>query len=787
MRIIRRSDGIGWLTAGLVTALIAFSTHFAAAAAFGQSSSIRGTVSDERGAAIIGADVQLLSRDGFSLFTRSVEDGQFEFRNLKPGSYLIEAVAPGFAVTTTEEIQLVRGQSATRNVTLTVKNVNENVVVIATGTPQRTDEVAKAVTVLEGREIEARREITVAEALRATPGLRVQQQGSYGALTTLRFRGQRNFDTSLFLDGMRIRDASDIGGSAVSFIADLLPVGLDRIEILRGSSSSNYGTNAIGGVVNLVPLTGAGRSTFEAGFEAGGLGLYRTLLRGSGGITDRFGYSFAVHRLDVRRGIDGNDEYGNTAGNARVQYNPRPSITISANFYGTASNARRNESPVALPAAFSSTQKYPRAVEGVTFHPDFNDPDLGRRNRVLIGSVRLAQKISESLSYSVAYQRLETRRRFYDGPAIDPAFAAFSPFGDFESFFINNGLTDTLDARLNLRIGRWSLLTAGIEGEREELFQQSTFTPEATTDTQRTFALYGQEQILLLDDTLQIAVAGRVQFYRIRAQDRPGFLGNIEPKSSVTGDGSVAYFIRASGTRLRAHVGNGFRGPSLFERFGEGTLNGVFVRFGDPTLRAEQSISASAGFDQRAWSDRILFGATYFYTRLQRVIDFAFPDPLGIRFFGGYLNRPGGFSRGLETYFEAAPIRGMNARAFYTFTNSDRALTLGGLEQEFVTPRHLFGLSGTQRYRRMIFSLDVSHNGSYLAPVFESDFPFRTAVLRFDSFTKVDFFTTFDWPVSERLTFRLFGGVDNLFNAKYFENGFRAAGAVGRAGVNIKF
>ena len=79
-----------------------------------------------------------------------------------------------------------------------------------------------------------------------------------------------------------------------------------------------------------------------------------------------------------------------------------------------------------------------------------------------------------------------------------------------------------------------------------------------------------------------------------------GFAGSREAESSITGDGSVAYFIRSSDTKFRAHVGNGFRAPSLFERFGEGTFGSAgTVRFGDPTLRAEQSISVDGGFDQR--------------------------------------------------------------------------------------------------------------------------------------------------------------------------------------------
>jgi iron complex outermembrane receptor protein len=338
------------------------------------------------------------------------------------------------------------------------------------------------------------------------------------------------------------------------------------------------------------------------------------------------------------------------------------------------------------------------------------------------------------------------------------------------------------------------LLVAGLEFERETLFQSSNPSFSVfndTTDRQRTFAVFGQDQILLLDNRLQISLGARGQFYRIRAADRPGSLGAIEAESSLTGDGAIAYFIPSTGTKLRAHIGNGFRAPSLFERFGEGTINGQFLRFGDPTLRAEQSISVDGGFDQRVRNDRLRFGVTYFYTRLQRVSAFTgfAVDPLGLGRFGGYTNRPGGLARGVESYMEAAPFRGTSLRASYTFTNSDRfeAGAEGGLQPEFVIPKHLFGLTFNQRYRAFVISFDLNRTGSYLAPVFENDFPFRQANLSFKGYTKADAFLTYERSLSDRVVLVLFGGAENIFDQNYFENGFRAPGAAGRGGASFRF
>jgi vitamin B12 transporter len=228
----------------------------------------------------------------------------------------------------------------------------------------------------------------------------------------------------------------------------------------------------------------------------------------------------------------------------------------------------------------------------------------------------------------------------------------------------------------------------------------------------------------------------------------------------------------------------------LFERFGVGTFANLgLVRFGDPTLRAEQSIGVDGGFDQRLASDRLTFGATYFYTRLRRVVDFTSfpPDPLGLGRFGGFANHPGGLARGVESFLEAAPWRGMNVRASYTYTNSDRFDPASGLQPEFVIPAHLFGLTLNQRYRAMLFNFDLNHTGSYFAPVFFNGPPFGQANLRFDGYTKADAFASFERALGERLSLIFFGGGENLFDEKYFENGFRAPGATGRGGISFRF
>ena len=775
------------------TFLAIFITLITATHLFAQNGgAIRGVVTDENGAKVAGARVVLNFTPGVQLTTHTDQSGAFEYKGLRSGSYLIEVVAEGFSEYTSEAVQVDRGQTKELSIQLRVAAINANVVVTATGTAQRADEVAKVVSTLDSEQIEAKHELTLAEALRGTPGVRVQQQGSPGALTTVRLRGQRNFDTSLLLDGLRVRDAGDINGSALSLITDLVPVAIDHVEILRGAGSSIFGTHAIGGVVNIIPEVGSDGFHVNAGFEGGGLGTFRERLQLSGG-GKSFGYELGANRLDVRDGIDGDDAYGNTGFAGRLQLHPTESITIAANLYGTFANGRVNDNPFPLAAAFTSSQRFPDAVAGVTFQPDFNNPDQGRRQRLIVGSGRFTHVANDRLDYSVAYQRVSSNRRNYNGPNVDPRFASFVPFGDFEFLNVNRGTIDTVDSRVNIRFSRTNLATAGFEFERESFFQSSQPSFNAfnnTTDRQRTFAVFGQDQLSFLDDRLRLSLGVRGQWYRIRSADRPGVLQGTQAESSATGDGAIAYFIRRTGTKLRAHVGNGFRAASLFERFGEGTFGGAgLTRFGDPTLRAEQSISADGGFDQRLANDRVMFGATYFYTRLQRVIAFTgfAVDPLGLGRFSGFENRPGGLSRGVETYLHASPVKGMDLGASYTFTNSDRSLAAQGLQPEYVIPKHLLGLTLRQRYRSLLFSVDVNHTGAHISPVFENNFPFRMAELTFSGYTKADVFASYETRRSERVVLVLFGGVENVFDREYFENGFLAPGVVGRGGITVRF
>src|SRR5438093_8877285 len=241
-----------------IACLILFleSTHLLA----GSVASIGGRVTDPQGGLVAGAVITLYARDTTVRFkATSDENGVYRFDRLRPAEYVVEAEATGFAHSQARTVRLESEGSLTLDISLRLMGPREEVVVTASGTPQPVDEVSKAITLVSQAEIEERDEFAISEALRHVPGLRVQQLGGPGAFTSIRIRGLRDEDTAVLIDGLRFRDPSSTQADASGLLEDLLTTNIDHLEILRGSGSSLYGTNAIGGVINVLTVEGGSR------------------------------------------------------------------------------------------------------------------------------------------------------------------------------------------------------------------------------------------------------------------------------------------------------------------------------------------------------------------------------------------------------------------------------------------------------------------------------------------------------------------------------------------------
>jgi vitamin B12 transporter len=777
-------------------------------------------VTDSQNAVVVKAEVSLYTRDN-RLQMKSLTDnsGICRFQQLAPGEYLITAEALGFGRAPTQSLRVARNAEAEISLVLPLAAVNEQVVVTAQGTAQPVDEVSKAVSVIDLKQIDERDESSIAEALRNVPGLRVQQLGGPGSFTSIKTRGLRNEDTAVLVDGLRFRDTAAPQGDASGFLEDLIVTDVSRVEVLRGSGSSLYGSNAIGGVINVVTNEGGGPLHGNLLAEGGGLGMFRGRGQLAGGARrDAIVFSAGFSHLNVARGLDDQDEYRNSSGQGRVVFRLAPTATLSARIYGANSRLQLNNSPVvignlpatgiveATPLSLSEQRRYESGaplsqlnIGDATFIPDANDPDNLRKANFFSGAVTFSQRLTEAFGYDLIYQGLRTNRTLTNGPLG----VGFQPFGgtdqsDFE------GRVHLFSGRFDLHAGDINLITGGYEFE-SETFRNRAFPADpldnSTVDvTQTSNSFYVQDQLRFLDDRLQISAAFRAQFFSLK---QPKFTpadsapyNGIEfqsPPTAYTGDGSIAYFFRSE-TKLRAHVGNGYRAPSLFERFGS-SFSGLFGYsvFGDPRLRPDRSIAFDAGIDQALFKNRLRASATYFYTRLQEVIVFDVSgainpatDPFG-RFIG-YINSNGGIARGMEASVTTAPTRTLDLTASYTYTKSlQRKPQVAGVLRSLVIPDHQFALTASQRFgRRILVNFDLAVTSDYLAPVLNS-ITFASRAYRFRGLGKADLGASYTLPFNDSRSLRFFGYVENLFNRENFESGFRTPGRTGRAGASFIF
>ena len=129
----------------------------------------------------------------------------------------------------------------------------------------RVNKLTSPVTVLKPSEIQNRNQGVVADLLRTIPGLAVSQNGGAGSLTQIRLRGSEANHIVVIIDGVGVANPSD---GAFDF-GGLRTEDILKIEVLRGEQSALYGSDAIGGVINIITRTGSDKRSWRLSTEAG--------------------------------------------------------------------------------------------------------------------------------------------------------------------------------------------------------------------------------------------------------------------------------------------------------------------------------------------------------------------------------------------------------------------------------------------------------------------------------------------------------------------------------------
>jgi iron complex outermembrane receptor protein len=805
--------------------LFLLSIALGSSAAFAQAAALAGRVTDAQGAPVAAVDLRLAREDrGLSRSARTTDAGDYRFEGLPPGVFVLEVSKEGFRRRV--NVVTVARDPIALDLRLDVAGVDEEVVVTAAGLPQVTDEISKPLTTIDAREIQDRNETTLSEIVRFAPGVQIRSGGGPGQFAQMRIRGLRADASAVLVDGLRFRDASTPQSDATSFLSNLNFVAADRVEVLRGSGSSLYGTNAVGGVVNLVTRDGGGPLRLDAQAEGGSLGWLRARAGVSGGaLEDRLAFSVGALQFNLRDGLDGNDATRSTGGQAAFRYQLTPRASVSVRFFGSDDDVQLNVGPTAtgIPAAnipnttiVDAIPVTPSEIEranagltpvvgAATYLPGRDDPDSRRNSSFYSTAAIFRHQTTATFRWQASYQRVHTDRVFRNGPKG----AGFQPSADNYGNYA--GSVDTLDARGFLRPNPWLTLSAGYELEREGYFdrQDNNLPAPRRVQTesriaQQAHAGFGAAQLALLDRRLQVSVSGRAQAFRIArpqlaATGTPNVYQRIAlapPPRALTGDVSVAYVIARSSTKLRAHGGNAYRAPSLYERFGGGFSNDpvtgarVFTPYGDPRLEPDRYRSLDAGIDQHLFASRVLVAVTAFHTRVVSIT--AFDSTGGVRPdtdpFGrsaGYVNGSGGFSRGLELGVDSRPSAAWRLAASYTFTDAqmDRDITVPGFFKVLAVSRHTATLVVSGRLsRRLDATLDAFRGSEAFGAFFAAG---RPRAYRFPGFTKVAAVARYRVASAGGQPLRAYVKVDNLLDQTYYDAGWRALGRSVVAGVSV--
>jgi vitamin B12 transporter len=772
--------------------------------AVAQQSTIKGRVTSFA-RPVVGATVTVFVPSGAEQVATTDANGEYRVSMPSPGEYRLVIRNDGIVVYEGRAIARRDDSAASTATDIEIPGISE-IVSVAADDFQPIEQVAKTVNIIDGQEMRDRADFSLIEGLRTIPGFRVQQSGGFGRLATVKARGLRNSDTAVLIDGIRFRDPTGITGDASPFLSDFTLTSVERIEVLRGSGSSLYGTNAIGGVIDFQTPSARSGTHGQIGGALGGLGFgrFRGLIS-HGATNGKFGIGAGISRTIYTRGVDGEDDAHNTNFQTRGDWSPFSSTHFSGRIFFGNADVRLNVNPNTLGPLPASNATIIDARPGVNFTPDQNDPDHFQSNRFFSGQVTADHALNDQLSLSAFYQGLKTHREDENG-RLGIGFQPF-PGPDRDRF---DGEIHTLNTRLSWTLASISRFTAGYEFE-SETFGNDHLTPTPSGNfsvraKQRSNTLFLQEMLSLADQRLVLAGGFRAQFFSL---GRPSFtpatnatyqnLTLNNPPDAYTGDGSASYFFRSTGTKLRAHVGNGYRVPSLYERFG--TFYSDFFGYsntGDPNLAPERSVAFDAGVDQSFLKNRVRLSGTYFYTDIRRAIDFAFcvprclpaPDPLNR--FAGYYNTNGRIARGVETSGEFKPARQTRIFTSYTFTNSDERNPLNPfVRTSSGIPSHLFTLVATQRLGRAWVNFDFAATSSYLFPFYNfnpTTFEEKYYVYRFGGSRKGDLTGGYTFGFrGERLSLRIYGTVENVFNQRYFENGFRTARATARIGTTFAF
>jgi vitamin B12 transporter len=578
------------------------------------------------------------------------------------------------------------------------------VVVSATRLPTPEADLAMSVTVVTADDIAAQQQRTIADVLKNIPGLNVVQQGGPGSVTSVFVRGTNSNHTKVLIDGIDVSDPSN--ANAAFDFGQLLTQDIERIEVLRGPQSGLYGSDAIGGVINVITSSGSGPMKLAASIEGGSFDSFNQTA-GLSGSQDAFHYSANVAHLHsgatpvtpldlLGPGEPRHDDYyDNFTVSTKLGLDVVPSFELG------------------LVARYTSTHLHYTGEDYSTFpalpaaEQSESDTDeyYGRASAHL---TLLAGALDQTLG--VAFMRNQTA-------TLQPQ----TPEG------LNTGERVKVDWQGAVQLAATETLLLGVEDARDEISQP-------LSASMRIDSGYAELQSQL----------GEHWFSAVNAR----YDNNDRFGGRATYRAAPAWVSSATGTKLKASIGSGFKAPTLGELFQD--FPPFF--FANPKLKPESSVGYDAGIEQSLAGNSWRLGVTYFHNRIRDLIS---TDLTGTT----WANVGRATTDGVESFIAWQPARGLALRLDHTYTEASDDLA----HQELLRrPKHKGTLNVSWRPRdALLVDLNVLSVSTWV----DGNRDFSIPRLDAPGYTTVNLAAALD--VTRTLT--LFGRVDNLLD-RHYEN-----------------
>jgi vitamin B12 transporter len=599
----------------------------------------------------------------------------------------------------------------------------DDIVVTAYRGPTDIAKSGSAITVIPGDKINNASPGSLVDVLREVPGLTVTQSGGPGGTTEVGIRGAEAGHTLVLIDGVRVNDPASARN--IFDFAVFSPTDIERIEILRGPQSALYGSDAMGGVINIITRKRTGMLTASVGVEGGSYGTVAGNAVAGGSVgplsLSVSGTAFSSDGFS-RVGDRDNGEADSTrkfAGTARGSYDSGEGQGFS---FGV--TAYRQESEV---------EKGSKATDDL--------PGYERDRDVVSGFGRFDFEAFEGkLNNQITFFGAETTSAY-----LEPLPRTTDSRG------INYGV----EYQSTLDMGQAGTLIWGARAEQEGGKQDvlSTTGDKTSFDDDRTLlAVFALQQFTLFD-RLNISLGGRYD----EEVDGQGFL---------TGRATAAYLIDETGTKLRGSVGNAAKRPTMFQFFD--------AQYGNPDLVDEESWGGDVGIDQELFDGRVTVSATGFYNKFKNLIEFqsaSMPDyPRS-----SYYNIKSAETSGLELSAEAVLLPSiLKATASYTYlqaTNLDTDLPLSRRPENSGS----LGLTFTG-----IENFEFGVTAIFVGERFNNDAKTAAALVPLESYTKIDLNASY--RINPQTT--LYGRIENLTDVVYEDAfGYNNAGLSAYAGL----